>query len=207
MKRRGRIAVVVAVAIVAAVAVWLFSRFGTAASWRAMQGSTAAPRPSVAIGSARGPADRRTQAHGAQGSIAGTIRDEAKAPIAAARVCADASSANLASAVTQAPICATSDGNGRYELRNLIAADYEVHAAARQFRPAVFQPTPGSPRRAFPLAAGESRTGVDLILRRGGVEITGVVLDLGGGPIPRERRSATSRSSRCCRAKGRSGSA
>src|SRR5262249_51275943 len=123
------------------------------------------------------------------------VRDEAGAPIAHARVCASATSWQLPDALTRTPACTESDEQGRYRIANLLAADYAVHAAAPHFVPAQFKPTPRTSRGEFPLAAGEARSGVDLVLHRGGVEITGVVLDVSGGPIARAQVRATSRSS------------
>ena len=88
--------------------------------------------------------------------------------------------------------CAITDDQGRYTIANLVAADYLIHASARQFRPGAFRPTPGVDNHEFPLAPGEARTGADVVLRRGGVEVTGVVLDISGGPIAHaEVRGAT----------------
>ena len=178
MQRRVGLAVVlVVVAIVIAVLGGLRLR-GRGPAPGAAHGSgaahaavAAAPRPRV---------DPRALT---RGSIAGTVRDQAGAPIAHARVCGNAWSSELPDSVTAAPICADTDERGGYKLGDLIAAEYTVQAAAPRFRPAVFEPTPGAAHSEFALAAGEARTGIDLVLRPGGVELTGTVLDIAGGPI------------------------
>jgi len=181
-----RVAIAVAVALTSAVLVfWIVRRGGadrSAIDYRA-------PGTPPAIAARQAP-DPRTQP---RGSIRGAIRDEAGAPIAHARVCADASSPELPDALTRDPVCSDSDSQGRYQLANLVAADYSVEAAAPRFRPAEFHPQAGSDGIRFPLAAGEARTGADLVLIHGGVEITGVVQDVTGGPVAHAQVRATSR--------------
>src|SRR5262245_13125553 len=82
----------------------------------------------------------------ARGSISGTVRDEAKAPVARATVCASASSRRQTDALTRAPLCTSTDDQGRYQLGNLLPADYTVGAGAPRFRPAAFSPSPGQDR-------------------------------------------------------------
>ena len=116
-------------------------------------------------------------------SIAGTIRDEDGKPIANARVCADASTAKLSQELVRDPRCAASDANGSYTIDNLFAAEYRVAALAKPFRPALYHPGNDRDVSLFELKAGEHKTGIDLVLRKGGVEITGIVADISGGPI------------------------
>ena len=148
-----------------------------------------APRasgPAPAVKAAR-PDPRRLE----RASLAGTIRDDARAPIARARVCVDlAATAGLPHELTRVPTCTTSDVHGRYALGALLAGEYRVSAMARFFAPAVLQPDGG--RSWLALAAGEHPTGVDLVLHPGGVEITGTVSDLAGGPIAHAVVRATS---------------
>jgi protocatechuate 3,4-dioxygenase beta subunit len=186
VKRRVR--VVVAIIVV----------FSVAAISRVCQRAAVAPAPERGSvvdrqpGGSRGPGrayvDPRSQPRGA---IRGTIRDAAQAPIAQARVCGDASSPQLSDTAERDAICSTTDEQGRYQLGDLIAADYTVYAAARQFRPAAFHPGPSYEHLAFPLAAGEVRSDVDVVLQGGGVEVTGVVLDLTGGPVSHARVRAS----------------
>jgi protocatechuate 3,4-dioxygenase beta subunit len=124
-----------------------------------------------------------------RGSLAGTITvdDATKAPIAGAQVCAYGQSNTLATELLRQPVCVTTDAQGHYTLGNLLPAEYRVGANAKTYRPAVYHPNGDRKRDAVHLAAGEAKTGVDLALRTGGVEITGTVLDLTGGVVAHAR--------------------
>lgn len=129
--------------------------------------------------------DRRPDPHAApRASIAGTITDEHHAAISHARVCVDATSADLPAQDVRDPRCVETDDHGGYAIDKLLAARYEVFAMAKTYRPAAVEP-------AFVLAAGEHKTGIDLVLRAGGVEITGTVSDVGGGAIAHAHVRAT----------------
>ena len=108
-------------------------------------------------------------------SIAGTVSDDAHEPIPHARVCVRTESPELPRAETRAPHCTNADAHGAYAIGELFAAEYDVSALAEHHRPGHVD--------HFALHAGEQRAGVDLVLRAGGVEITGTVSDLSGGPI------------------------
>ncbi len=113
-------------------------------------------------------------------SIAGTIRDERGAAVANARACASFTSRALSPQLTRDPICVAADANGAYRIANLIAATYQVVAMAPHHVPAAYAPG-GEPW--FALAAGDAKTGVDIVIESGAVEITGTVSDISGGPI------------------------
>jgi Carboxypeptidase regulatory-like domain/PDZ domain len=183
MKRRAVVARIgLGVAVLAALAMWLLR------CRDATPGATApadlAARGAAITANRAGAVDPRGLP---RGSISGAIRDPAGAPVPGARVCAAPMSPGLPDEVSE-PVCVASDARGGYRIAALVAAEYTVHASARSFYPAVFaEAGPHARRRQFPLAAGEARTGVDLVLHRGGTEVTGVVLDLTGGPIARAR--------------------
>ena len=118
-------------------------------------------------------------------SIAGTIRDETGKPIAGARVCADASTPDLPHELVRDPRCTVADASGVYLIANVYAAEYTVAAMAPHYLPASFIPGSEPDISSFALRAGEHRTGVDIVLLSGGVEVTGVVSDVSGGPIAR----------------------
>jgi protocatechuate 3,4-dioxygenase beta subunit len=118
-------------------------------------------------------------------SIEGTVTDVARTPIPHARVCADLDSDRISPQAHRDPDCATADDNGRYRIENLYAARYTVGASAPSYRPGAHHPAGDRDRRAIDLGAGEHRPGVDIVLKAGGVEITGVVADISGGPIAR----------------------
>jgi protocatechuate 3,4-dioxygenase beta subunit len=127
-----------------------------------------------------------------RGSIAGAITGEDHAPIAGARVCADFWSQYISEQETHDPRCATTDATGHYTLADLYAAQYRVVASARTFRPTTYHPVAEEQRTSFELHAGEHRTGVDLVLRHDGVEVTGTVSDVTGGPVPHAQVRASS---------------
>ena len=106
-------------------------------------------------------------------AIAGTVTDASNSPLTGAHVCAVQSATSS---------CAVTDGRGHYQILELQAAEYIVRA--------------GLPRHAPPhqqvvlLHAFELRN-VDLVMPIGGIEITGTVSDLGGGPIANARVTAS----------------
>lgn len=122
------------------------------------------------------PADLRVQA---RASIAGKVTDERGAPVANARVCAHGYSEELPRSHTLTPTCTQTDERGAYRIENLIPIAYEVTAMARPHRPAYYRSGWGG----LDLRPGEQKVGIDLVLRDGGVEITGIVVDINGGPV------------------------
>lgn len=188
-RRAGAVVVGVVVVGIALIAAWWLRRGGEPAQHAAADHRSGAR----AIGS--GPAvDPRAQP---RASISGTITDGA-APVAGASVCANlvVSAAPLPAAIAQRPACTISDRQGQYKIVNLVAAEYALVAAAPQFQPGAFHPGPGPSMVTFALAAGEVRTGVDVALIRGGVEVTGLVRDISGGPIAHAQVRASSRALR-----------
>lgn len=179
MKRRLVIAAAGLAIVIAGLAYWRCGADrGTGSTARAT-GSAAALGSALAT-AGRGRLDPRRVV---RGSLAGTITDQTKAPIPKARVCAEGASDELAADLLRDPSCATADDQGRYKIENVLPARYVITAAAKPFRPAVYQ-LPGPRRQTrIALAAGEHKTGLDIALRAGGVEITGTVADLTGGPI------------------------
>jgi protocatechuate 3,4-dioxygenase beta subunit len=186
-----RVAIVAGLAVVALVIAW----------WIRRDDSSTKPggaKPATAIKAARATA---TQARPdpqklARASIEGVVTDEKTAPLAKARVCASGDSNDLDPELLRDLVCTTADDAGHYKLENLLPATYTVGATARLFRPDVHHPK-GDPKRSdVRLAAGQQLTGIDIALRAGGVEITGVVSDLTGGPIEKARVSARGNSYR-----------
>ena len=127
----------------------------------------------------------------ARGSIAGTVRDDAKAPIAGARVCLDGWATELHHEELRDPICFATDAQGAYKAANLFAAHYSVGAIAKTYRPESFHPDGNRHKTSFELKPGEAKTGVDIVLRPGGAEVTGTVSDISGGPIAHARVRAS----------------
>jgi hypothetical protein len=112
--------------------------------------------------------------------ISGRITDPAGKPIAGALVCANGSSPDLSATEMRDPTCVPSGADGAYLLGNLYPAFWEVSASAAGYRPGHFRE---QKHEVLELAPGQSRTGIDLVLRKGGVEVRGRVKDLGGGVV------------------------
>ena len=181
------------IAIAAAVLVWR-CRGGTDTTVPAgTPAGSANTRQVTAERSTGRSAPRPDPASIARASIAGTItRDDTKAPLAGARVCARGESREFPDELLRAATCVTAADNGTYTIDGLLPAQYAVSASAKTYRPEQFHP--GGNRRvpSFPVRAGERKTGVDLALRGGGVEVTGTVSDVTGGPIAKARVTSDS---------------
>ncbi len=116
-------------------------------------------------------------------SIAGTVTsDDGGAGIAGAQVCATGWSKDLSGEETREPVCATTDDQGRYELPDLLPANYSLTASAPTYIPARYE-KPGERWSSVRLAAGQRETGIDIALRGGAVEVHGTVVDIGGGTV------------------------
>jgi hypothetical protein len=180
MRRPVAIAVVL-VALAASVAIWRCR--GTAGE----PGTT----PSTVGGSATGARVVRSQVRPdpkslPRATIAGTIKDERGAPIAAARVCVRGFAGELADELLREPVCATSSATGVYAVDGLVAAAYFASASAARYQPAAWGEDEVSARE-IRVRGGERREGIDLVLRDGGIELRGAVSDLTGGPIEKAR--------------------
>lgn len=169
VKRNASIAIGLSL-IASALLVWRCH--GTTRPVTRAAGDAAAP-----VGSAR-----RDPTAAPRGSIAGTIRDERGAPIAA-RVCASPAAPELASDALD-PVCVATDARGAYRFGALVPADYAIDASAQGFAPGTAE---------LVLLPGEQRSGVDLVLANGGVLLRGTVSDLGGGPVAGAQVRARSR--------------
>ncbi|XYH99561.1 carboxypeptidase regulatory-like domain-containing protein [Sorangium sp. So ce1128] len=139
--------------------------------------SSAAPAGGKARRRAQEPLSRQP------GSIAGRVAEPAGAPVAGAMVCALLEPGPLSLAETREPVCAQAAGDGRYTLSGLPPARWMISASAPGHRPAYYASPDGSRAPFVALGAGEARTGVDLVLPAGGVEVRGHVEDIGGGAV------------------------
>lgn len=112
--------------------------------------------------------------------MSGRVSDELGAAVAGADVCAVATSERVSSSLTQVPGCTTSGPDGAYTLTGLFRVAHALSAAAPSF-------SPGSPvgdyERRVRLDRDDAVAGVNFVLVRGGVQVHGVVKDLGGGVV------------------------
>jgi protocatechuate 3,4-dioxygenase beta subunit len=143
---------------------------------------TAGDVAGLAAGAGRKPAvDPRTLT---RGRIAGTIsaKDGGK-PIAGATVCGAFWDEGITADDNRVPKCTVAGADGTYALDDLIPATYRVTASAPTFVSGRWRGPKPDRDQSFRLAAGEQRTGVDIALTGGAVEVRGIVSDISGGPI------------------------
>jgi hypothetical protein len=172
--------------LVIAVAVFLWRRHGAESTTDGAPGPTSSAKVTTGAGGTVGrdvvkKPDPQKQP---RGSIAGTVRDEAKAPLAGIRVCVDPSSDELPMELMRDPICKVSDAQGTYKFEQLFAANYTANAGGKPYRPTTWHVGDSRFKTSrIKLAAGEARTGIDFVMRAGGAELRGTVSDISGGPI------------------------
>ena len=105
------------------------------------------------------------------------------APIAGATVALQQSSFGSKFGGQDAPpLIVTTDASGAWSAGKVPPGDYLITAAAPGFVPSTL------PKLA--IAAGESKSGLDLLLDAGGTAVRGTVSDVGGGPIGGARVAA-----------------
>lgn len=123
----------------------------------------------------------------AQGAIMGTITTANGKAVAQATVCANSLGPASSEQASHEPMCVATDSVGVYQLRGLPAGNYSLDAMAPGFVPATFRVSAHDVRypdvTMLPLRAGEVRANIDLVLKPGGVEVIGTVVDVGGGPV------------------------
>ncbi|HEY5926510.1 MAG TPA: carboxypeptidase-like regulatory domain-containing protein, partial [Kofleriaceae bacterium] len=114
MKRRGQILIAIASAIVATAIIVAVRCVGERAD-RQSRSTSSVPT-----------AGRTFKPPPKTASIAGVVIDETRAPIAGARICADADSQTLEAELIREPRCTITDARGAYVVRELYAANYAV---------------------------------------------------------------------------------
>ncbi len=130
------------------------------------------------------PHDPTSLRHAAKASITGSVRAHDHAPLADAQVCAWANEELLRGLAAATPTCVRTDREGRYRIEGLWPVRTQISASAAEHRPQLWQTQVEGITQSFvSLAAGRTREGIDFELEGGGVEVSGVVRDLGGGEI------------------------
>lgn len=119
----------------------------------------------------------------ARASVSGTIKNDDGAVVPGARVCATVYTNEISQELLPDPFCTNADDNGKYTITELFADELAVTAMAKTYMPGAYHPKGERHTTQFRIAPGEAKTGIDIVLRKGGVEITGTVSDLTGGPI------------------------
>lgn len=180
---RKRLSGAVALALAALAALWWWHHHPAAE--HPARGTANAAAAARSAGSARMHADARIDVRTLpRAAIEGTIRDASGAPVASALVCGFAYSQALSDEETRDPTCVHSQADGRYRLERLWPARYQVYASAERYVPGAYrEENDDDEASTVTLAAGQTRRDIDVVLSAGGVELAGVVKDIGGGPV------------------------
>lgn len=123
-------------------------------------------RHAAQVGDAEADSVRRASA--ATGVFAGLVVDLAGAPISNAIVCGDRANAPD-HPLTSPPACTRSDARGRFRIDGTLLQAHTLEAMAKGFVPGRFH--------------GRPTHDVRIVLHPGGVELSGIVADVHGGPI------------------------
>jgi hypothetical protein len=117
-------------------------------------------------------------------AISGTVRDHKGRAIADAQVCVWPRIGELDGLAPGHPRCTQSGSDGHYRLEQLLPVRVVVNAEARGYLPQRwFARHPTHRETELQLHAGQTREGVDFVLREGGTAIEGVVRDISGGIV------------------------
>lgn len=107
-------------------------------------------------------------------TVMGRVEDLAGAGVSRATVC-------TAREPAAAPRCVLADDQGIYSLRGMLPGATWIGASARGYvAPPAFD---GQPNRKISVPTTGTLADIDLLLRPGGGEVSGVVEDMSGGPI------------------------
>lgn len=170
-----------AIVLLGGVAWWLAkddAKSGTAVEQtRAASSEPTAPVPRPS----RSRDDEDAFGHNARSAtIAGRVHATTGAPIGLAEVCAWPEISEHGGNV---PICGKSVANGSYRIAGIPPSRYRVTASAAGYAPGETTITTARGASSLALHAGEERTGIDIVLAEGGIELRGIVSDVFGGPV------------------------
>lgn len=115
-------------------------------------------------------------------TIAGRVLDRDGRPIARALVCHTIDASARARVEDIEPGCTLTDAQGAYHLDGVRAGTHRVDASAPGYLPAEHGGAHGT--GLLPIAAATRYSGIDIVLRRGGVRVSGRVVDETGGVVP-----------------------
>ena len=120
----------------------------------------------------------------AKAAITGTVRDVQGQPIAGAQVCTWVYRDDLEGLPVTPPRCVKTEADGHYRLEGLLPVRAQLSAEARGYLPEGYvERHPDHRKTALALSPGQTREGVDFVLREGGVAVSGVVRDISGGVV------------------------
>ena len=117
-------------------------------------------------------------------SISGRISDDQNVAAANTRVCAQGTDLKISRRITREPRCNRTSTSGEYTINDLVPGRYVVSAMGNGYVPGAYRHDGDTKAEPLALGPGEKREHIDIVLKHGGAEITGMVADLGGGPVP-----------------------
>lgn len=112
-------------------------------------------------------------------TLVGRVLEIEGAGIEGARVCAWRHAMDFSTTTIAEPTCTQSGPDGRYRLEDVVPGQIRLTAAAKGFLPDELQ---RGTAVALRVTAGE-QSGLDILLRAGGVALSGMVEDMTGGPV------------------------
>jgi protocatechuate 3,4-dioxygenase beta subunit len=184
MQSRRRIVVTLALALLAAIALWWWLGRTTDDAIQATDRDDAAKLASkrrIGAESETKTALPRARWQERDASVAGIVREKGGGPIANADVCAWIGDDTAPSSMKREPICTTSGADGRYVIADLPPLRMLISASAAEHIPGSYEAQATDAR--FQLQLGQAKVGVDIELVKGGVAVRGVVKDVSGGVI------------------------
>lgn len=175
----------VAALVLAGLAWWLWPRPPEPEPEQAKRRANADETERLGLRRSENEADPATLRLAAKAAIAGTVRSRAGGPLADAQVCAWPLDGQLRGLARNMPTCVRTGSDGRYRIEGLWPLRTQVNAGAAEHRPQLWRTrsSAGTMLAFVSLAPGRTREAVDFELEGGGVEVSGVVRDLGGGEI------------------------
>lgn len=130
----------------------------------------------VAAGEPLAPARALDDEQNSTGLLSGRVRTDDGQLVYGALVCAENRDPAVSRSERSKVTCAETDSIGRYALA-VSKGQYGITAEAAGFKPGSLRAGP------IPIAEGERKTDLDIVLEHGGVRIAGSVVDITGGPV------------------------
>ncbi len=179
---KKRLAIVGVILAALAVALWMWKGRGGGGSKANGNPPGVAASGGDGAGATRAPRDKKPDPRTlALASFGGTVTLKGGGPVEGAQVCTRGWVEDLPQEETRDPRCVTTDARGQYVIDKLFVGTYSAQASAAKLIPGRWRGPAPKRDDNFKLKPGEAKTGVDIVLAPGGVEVRGTVQDIGGG--------------------------